>query len=136
MSLTPRIFNDTITDDTDLVVPADFTIKYIATGNGGLVKLVHFTDLHIGHNFLFDLRLKHTFHGTLDFLDSVVDDGVKLDLYTFVFSNLVGLNRRTNVETNDDCIRCSGKQYITFSNLTNCFMYHLDGNLLCGKLLQ
>ena len=61
-------YYDAISNQTDAVVPGNFTFDYNTTCHRSLIKFVHFLDFHIGQYLLFNSRFQHTFHCTPDFL--------------------------------------------------------------------
>lgn len=74
-----------VADEAGFVGTGDFTVDDIGTGDvadlGDVEDLAHFD--HRGDFFLDD-GLEHAFHGFLDFLDGVVDDGVEADVDAFL----------------------------------------------------
>ena len=92
-----------------------------------MVNLAHFGCTRV---FLLDFWSQHTFHGTLDFLNRIVDDGVETNIYAFLVCQSASCLRRTNLETDDDCIGCLCQRNIALRNLTHCLVDDIHMNLL------
>src|SRR5210317_1763072 len=98
--------NDIVAQQAGVSISQDLTGDNIATGNGAnlgdIESLADFCTTEI--NFL-EGRREQTFHGVLDVVNSVVDNVVKTDINTFKLGQGTCLQRRADIETEDDRIR-------------------------------
>ena len=83
---------------------------YLTLGNETTGNSTHLRNLeglfHLylaGNDFLLHL-VEHTYHRTLDIVDSIVDDRVCVDFNTLTVGSLASIGRWTNLEPNDDSI--------------------------------
>ena len=86
-------------------IALDLTGGNIGTGNDTDLRYLECgSDLNCTDLLFLEFRCKHTLHGGLDILNSIVDDVVFLDFYLFLFCKELGLGCRTDMETDDDGI--------------------------------
>ncbi len=77
--------NDAVTDKTNLGALGELSFLDEGTGDrADLRYLERLLDDSSRGNFLFLLRLEHTFDTVLDLVDRVVDDGVETDFDSFL----------------------------------------------------
>src|SRR5687768_15861285 len=99
----PGMDYDAVADHAHLCVAGDLAVKYIATCNGAnpcdLEDLAHFD---VAHDLLFEFRCKHAFHGRLDLVDSIVNDGIQPDIDLFNLRKFPCAGTRPHLESHDD----------------------------------
>ena len=123
--------NNTVTDDAYFITAFDLTFTHDTTGNsadfGDMEGLQHFECCR----YLFlHLRSQHTFHCRFHLVDSIVDDGVDTDIHFFGLCHLTGCTGRTNIEADDDGVRCRSQHDITVADGADCTMDDVDLDVL------
>src|SRR5205085_2470936 len=105
----------TVADQTDWILPGDDTVgDHTAGDSSNLGDLEDCAYFCVSNNNLFELLLKHTFHGSLHIFDGVIDDRVETHFNFFVLSQPACRGRRANLESKYDRVGCRCKQHIRF----------------------
>ena len=112
------------------MVSADLALLYEATGNcTNLGDFVHFPHFYLTRDLFHFSWLQHAFHRSLDLLNGFVNDGVHLDLHTFLLGEFPCSQRRPHLEADDDGVGCRGEHNITVYDLTYGFVDHIHLDL-------
>ena len=95
----------TIVDDTYLVVSLDSTIFYETTCDSSHLRdMERIADFERGYDFLALFGDKHTFHSSLDFINSLIDNRVDANIDILIVGKLSCRRGRTYLETNDNSV--------------------------------
>ena len=81
-------------------------------------------------------RLEHSLHGALYICNCIVDDLVQTDVNTFMISNTLCHIIRLDIESDNDCIRCSCEVHIRLGNCTYTAVNNLYDYLIISQLLE
>ena len=83
-----------------------------------------------------ELRRKHTLHSGLNFFNCIIDDSVKADINTVTLCIFLCNGVRTNVEANDDSVRCVCEHNVALGNSTYAAVDNFNANFVVGELFK
>src|SRR5690554_987278 len=91
--------DNSVSNHSHTIVSCNLTLLNVTSCNStNLTNLKGFSYFNCTYNFLFELRLKHSFHCFLDIVDSVIDDRVVTYFYSFSFSKQSRICSRSYLE--------------------------------------
>ena len=81
-------------------------------------------------------RLEHTLHSVFDILDSLIDDAICTDIDLLLSCKRPCAAVGTDIEANNDSVRCGSKRYIRFRDSANAAVNNLYTHFFIGELFK